>query len=321
MTIKDMLVGHGGGDSFGVGVEFSSREWIHANVDFTCFVNNRKGIYAEGYEEGRYSDDCEETVGSMKAMMDGREMMAELLLEYWLAEYNAFKKEHGIPRIGQGSIQQYFEGESTIEEVRGLQWKKRYPGNAPPMRALPFGFAGANLERYAIINADATHPHSKARAASIIIARATEFFLVNDGEEKDVFRYCLPEIREMDRETADYLERVESLDSELREQDYEVVCGPQPVPDFPVPNMYGMNADAMRTAGATLHTLKHATDPFDALQRSINYGGDVDSLAAIAVGIMAGRHGLSSLPSFLIDKLEGREYLERVAERFERHVL
>lgn len=45
-------------------------------------------------------------------------------------------------------------------------------------------------------------------------------------------------------------------------------------------------------------------------------GGDVDSLASITTGIMAGRAGLDSLPDWMMQQVEGRAYLENLAERF-----
>jgi len=43
-------------------------------------------------------------------------------------------------------------------------------------------------------------------------------------------------------------------------------------------------------------------------------GGDVDSLAAIITGILAGKYGLQSLPKFMIDNVEGKEKLECLAK-------
>ena len=41
---------------------------------------------------------------------------------------------------------------------------KEFPGNAPPMRALPLAFLddAAEREKLAILNADTTHPHPRA---------------------------------------------------------------------------------------------------------------------------------------------------------------
>jgi len=54
----------------------------------------------------------------------------------------------------------------------------------------------------------------------------------------------------------------------------------------------------------------------DALKKSVHLGGDVDSLASIATGIMAGRIGLQTIPKFILDNIEGREYLEELAKEY-----
>ncbi|MBU1202049.1 MAG: ADP-ribosylglycohydrolase family protein [Nanoarchaeota archaeon] len=319
--IKNTLLGIAIGDSYGFGLEFSSRDWILQNVDFSHFVNNLKSKWAENYKEGRYTDDTEMTIGLMNAMMDKRVFSEELLLEHWKAEYDWFYEDKNILRPGHGSIKEYYNKEASIEDIRKLQGSKQYPGNAPPMRAVPLGFAGEKLEEYAIINADATHPHPKARAASIIVARAAKYILVKNGDKKDLIKYCGEFIKEIDAETYQYLKAIDSLKGELTEKDYELLCGPQPISNFPIKNLYGLATDAMRTAGAALHTIKYAENPFDALKRSIQYGGDVDSLAAITVGITAGRDGLESIPQYMQDKIEDKNRLERIAEDFEKKII
>jgi hypothetical protein len=46
-------------------------------------------------------------------------------------------------------------------------------------------------------------------------------------------------------------------------------------------------------------------------------GGDVDSLAAICTGILAGRYGLGSIPSFLLEQTEGISRLTKLASEYD----
>ena len=64
-------------------------------------------------------------------------------------------------------------------------------------------------------------------------------------------------------------------------------------------------------SGATLQTLL----------RALYVGGDVDSLAALCLGLVGAREGLRfgearGLPMFLIEELEAVEYLVETAEEF-----
>ncbi len=320
--MKDLLIGIAIGDAFGVGIEFQDRRWIRENVDFTRFVNQRTGKHGRNYESGFYSDDTEHSIGVLKALMDPREFSVELLLDLWKSEYETDKAEKGFPRQGHGSIKDWYEGRKPIEAIQDSQRDRDDPGNAPPMRAVPLGFANPErINDYAIINADATHPHPKARAASILIARATEYLVINGGKQHDIIDYCQRFIDEED--TLRLLEEANRLvpPEELSDAGYEVLCGPQPIPFFASRgnDLYGLPCASMRTGVSSLYVVKHSPDAFTGLKHAINLGGDVDSVAAICTGILAGKHGLGSLPSFMKENVEGREKFEALATRFEQY--
>ena len=65
-----------------------------------------------------------------------------------------------------------------------------------------------------------------------------------------------------------------------------------------------------------MYLLKQTFTPFDALQKSVYLGGDVDSLASITTGILAGYMGLSSLPTFMLESVEGIDYLKKIGTQF-----
>ncbi len=75
-----------------------------------------------------------------------------------------------------------------------------------------------------------------------------------------------------------------------------------------------MPSDSKYTTGCVLYILKQSTDAFDALQKSIHLGGDVDSVASITTGIMAGIYGLESIPEYMIANVEGKNYFKKIAK-------
>jgi ADP-ribosylglycohydrolase len=319
MGLKEALKGIAIGDAFGAGIEFQDRRWIIENVDFTRYMSARIGIYAENYEPGFYTDDTEHSIGVLKALMHKEIFSEELLLRLWKEEYENDKKAKGFPRQGHGSIKQWYEGNISIESLRESQRKREYPGNAPAMRGIPIGFAPHDkINPYAFINANATHPHPKAQAASILIARAAEYMIVKEGKQDEVIPYCSFFIE--DKETIRLLNKIQRLPcrNRLNEKDLELLCGPQPIPYYTEKGkeLYGMPCDAMRTAAAALYIIKNVKDPFEGLKRAIRLGGDVDSVAAITTGILAGRYGLDSIPKNIIQKTEGLEKLEALGELF-----
>lgn len=330
MNIKDTLLGIAIGDAFGAGIEFKDRDWVMKNIDFTKFVNAIEGESSKKYTAGNYTDDTEMTIGLIKALLSKKEFTADLLIKFWKDEYFNYKEKTGHMRWGHGSIRHFYYGKKTIDEIRALQQGRKYPGNAPAMRAVPLGFLKEELiNEYAIINADATHPHPKARAASIIVARAAEYMIVkNENPEaipESIIPYCRKHITGIDGETEESLLKVDQLPSlsYLNEQHYETLCGPQPIAKSKFPKgINGLPCDAMRTVGCALYVLKHSPDAMSGLKNSIYVGGggDVDTLASICTGILGGRYGIGTLPKFMVEDVEGKEELEQLAVKFEKFI-
>lgn len=322
MNLYEILLGIAIGDAFGAGVEFQDRDWIYKHVDFSKFVNARaqikvapekRSIFTENYHAWEYTDDTEMTIGVLKALQSNKTFTKELLIEKWTEEYDKGRREKGYGRNGHGSMRWYFSGEKTIEEIRSFQQFRSNPGNAPAMRSVPIGLIESELiNEYAAINSNATHPNINAILASQCVARATEFLIQNKGNKKDVIKYCCEAIQ-LNEEYANYLKLIEALPiyEELSEKHYKILCGNQPIEEpYFLSGIKGVPSDSKFTAGCVLYVLKHSINAFDALQKSIKIGGDVDSVASITTGIMTGVHGIDSIPKFMIENVEGKEYFK-----------
>ncbi|WP_438712070.1 ADP-ribosylglycohydrolase family protein [Aquimarina muelleri] len=328
MIIKDILIGLAIGDAFGAGVEFQDRNWIRKNVDFTTFVNvrnqiivakDKKEIFTKNYTPWDYTDDTEMTIGVLKALMSKDTFTEELLIKKWKEEYEKGIREKGFGRNGHGSMSWYYSGDKTIEEVRDFQRTRSNPGNAPAMRSLPLGLITENkINEYAAINANATHPNINAVISSQCIARATEFICIKKEDPKKVIKYCIDTIP-LNKEYKTYLKDIDHLGKyeDFTDKDFVRLCGSQPIekPYF-LSGIYGMPSDSKYTAGCVLYILKESINAIDALQKSVYLGGDVDSVASITTGIMSGKTGLLSIPEFMIESVEGIEYVTEIAKDF-----
>ena len=331
MKIEDVLLGIAIGDAFGAGVEFQDRDWIRQHIDFTSYVNVRHRIpvapeklktFTENFKDWNYTDDTEMTIGLIKALISNAPFTEELLIAAWKAEYDLGIKIKGHGRNGHGSMRWYYDGEKSIEEIRDFQRNRPNPGNAPAMRAVPLGFIDESLiNEYAAINARATHPNNNAVISSQCIARATRYILIENGNPKHLISYCLNNVA-LNSDYQKYLSNVDRLPifKQFNEEDYVTLCGPQPIeaPYF-LPGIKGVPSDSKFTTGCVLYILKHSTNALEALKMAITIGGDVDSLASIATGILAGKTGLNSLPSFMIQQVEGKNKLKQLAQEFEKH--
>lgn len=328
MNIQNLLIGTAIGDAFGAGVEFQDRTWIRANVDFSSFVNarhaiqvppNQKALFTPNYNAWDYTDDTEMTIGVFNALIDSAPFSEDLLIQKWEEEYQKGAQEKGFGRNGHGSMSWYYSGEKTIEEIRSFQKDRPNPGNAPAMRAVPIGLIPPHLmNTYAAINAKATHPNINAILASQCIARAAEFFLIKEGNPKKLISYCIQAL-ELNEEYLNYLKEVDQLPvyDQLTDKDFELLCGAQPIqaPYF-LAGIKGVPSDSKYTTGSVLYVLKYASSPFEALRKSVYLGGDVDSIASITTGILAGVMGLSSLPAFMLESVEGIDYLKALGAKF-----
>lgn len=313
-TIINALKGVAIGDAFGVGIEFKSRPWIRENVHFDQFVNVWKGGQ-NNISPGTYSDDTEHTIGVVEALLASERFCPfseELLLEKFKHEYVTDKERKGFPRDGHGSIEDWYTGKKTIEQVRAAQALREDPGNAPVMRAVPLAFIPRDkVFKYAMINAHATHPGEMAEKASLLTTATAWHFLRRNGVADDLLPFLVTYIGNEKIEEA--LEKIDVLPppNMLSEEDYLVLHGEQPLPYISWDkNIYGLPCAAMKTALNVVYVLKHSKSAFEALQHSINMGGDIDSLAAVSTGIAAGVYGLESLPSFLLEQTEGLGRME-----------
>lgn len=304
------------GDAFGVGLEFKSRHWIHENVLFDKYMNEWNAGN-NTIVPGAYSDDTEHTIGVVEALLSVRTFSEDLLLEKFKLEYENDKKLKGFPRDGHGSIEKWYKGELTIEEVRKFQAGREDPGNAPVMRAVPICFVPRNLMYpYAVINANSTHPNENAVRASVLTVLTAWHFLRNEGGPEDLIPFLLGHVA--DNSVKELLSKLDSLPTQdkLTEGDYMFLHGIQPLPYIKWDsNVYGMPCAALKTALNVVYVMKHCTSAFDALKCSILMGGDVDSLAAVCTGIAGGKYGLGSIPRFMLEQTEGLDRLEILGKR------
>lgn len=182
----------------------------------------------------------------MKCLMseDVQAISADTMLAYWRQEYEMGKNQSwfGIGRAGHGSIKDWYNGSKTIEEIRAAQAGRAAPGtfasvvftnselgNAPPMRALPLAFTGDAMVPLAIINADASHPHPQARAASILVAECAKY-LFQGSDHGDIIKHAVDVVEAFDRDTHDYLKEVDALPDYhdgISDTNFEILCGPQ----------------------------------------------------------------------------------------------
>lgn len=311
--ITDTLRGISIGDAVWFGVEFQCRHTLQQNMSYETFVNLYNWPNKEYIQPWYYSDDTEHSIAIAEALLDQKPLNKQLLLEKFRHEYLSDLKKKWHIRTGHWSIKHRYHDKEHIESIRNRQSNREDPGNAPVMRAVPLCFAPFDRQKkYSDISTDVTHPHPLGREASYLTIMAGNHFLHHDGDHDS-----LVEAMKKHMNDPSILEAIDNLPhpSKLTEDDYVTLHGEQPIPWVTWATVYGLPCAAHKTALNAIYILKHARSAFDALQMSISMGGDVDSLAAVTTGIMAGKYGLESLPQFMRDEVEGKERLEQLATK------
>ena len=179
------------------------------------------------------------------------------------------------------------------------------------MRSVPLGILPklADVVNYATINASVTHNTPKGITSSVCIAAASHYIYHGLGQYRGIIGFCTDACKGLDKESLAYFASIESMDC----FNPESLLGKKDA-DFGVP------CDGMRTAGAVLYIVSRSRDSLEnTLTKSILLGGDTDSTASIACGIVAMNSGVAGLPKFLLEKLEngkhGRDYLILLGEK------
>ncbi|MBP6256147.1 ADP-ribosylglycohydrolase family protein [Patescibacteria group bacterium] len=319
-TIINVMQGICRGDAFGFGLEFSDRNKIIQEITYDQFHNWRTGKHGLNVELGFYSDDAEQSFGITEALLatemkmsSGQRFTTDLLIRKFKDEYDRDKQKKGFGRQGHGSIKDWYEGQKTIQEVRTSQRTRLDPGNAPVMRCVPIIFAPQERHyEYAVINAISTHENIRGIESAVLVVATGDYLLRREGTREGLIPYLKEYGTWIDTKA---LEMIDALPHPLQmsEKDYVTLLGPQPTLNKPVMN--GLPCASLRTAYAVIYVLKHAKSAFEALKFSIELGGDIDSLAAVTVGIASGLYGPESLPGFLRTQSEGLERAKLLGER------
>lgn len=291
---QNLLLGIAVGDAFGAAFEGKYRKKVAKKFQLEYY---RPG--GRGWKKGKYTDDTQMSIAVSELILSQKEFSKYNLAEQFLYVYRR------NPHNGYGSSVK--EGLRKSKDTN--DFLKIIPGNSSGngacMRSSIIGILPKikDVIYNAKINAEVTHNTPSAIASSVCVAAASHYFYYELGEPKKVFDYCINACKGLDEKSVDYFKKVK----EMKELDPILLFG-EDKKDFGVP------VNGMRTAGAVLYLISlYYDNPVETLKQSILLGGDTDSTASIALGIVSIRTGIGTLPFFLFRDLEnsgyGRDYL------------
>lgn len=195
---------------------------------------------------GRYGDDTQMSIAIAELMLSDKEWTNENLAHYF---YNGFKRDK---RTGYaGKFYQFLldvkSSEEFLEKIIPLSEK-----SGAAMRSVPLGYLEIDdLVDKCFAQAKITHNTDKGIFSSLIVALSSHYFIHDKGLKKDLF---------------DWLNSLTP---------YQIS-----------PNWYGFvgTSGFDCTIAALTAVMKH-DNLKDILKECINFTGDVDTVAAIAIGI------------------------------------
>jgi len=262
-----------------MGFEFVSAAYVRKHNRMECFIPHPK----HGIQEGHYTDDTQMALALAEHMLSSKP---------WTAANLATSFAWGFgrdPREGYSKgFHQVLSGLSTSGDSRGLELlsalQPRSTRNGGAMRAFPVGFLldMAEVRDRAMQQAALTHATWEGMAAAAAAALMFHHRYHRIGFKKNMETF---------------------LTAQVPGIDWSEKALQTPVP-----------VQGIATVRAALHAYIKGHSLMDVIQIAVSFGGDTDSVAAIAAPIAAVcSETRNAVPPFMLDGLEngpyGKDYL------------
>ena len=227
----------------------------------------------------KYTDDTQMALALAELLIEQKELSRANIADKFVEVFKRDVREGYASRF-YNFLLSINSGEELLEKIIAKSER-----NGAVMRAYPLGILKTEseiIEKNAIQMAN-THNTPTAKTASEAIALTAHFFIYNKGNQ-----YKLIE----------YLNDIQGYNWQANWQS-EVTM------------------NAIETVEADLTILKNETSLKNMLQKSVNFGGDVDTVASLTLAIGSQIENVEDdLPIFLFDELEngnfGRDYLSSI---------
>lgn len=281
-----MLVEIAIADAFGAGFEQRPQEEVDQFNDLTGY---RPHALGDG-KPGRYTDDTQMTIALAELALAGEPWTLWSVARAFVETYRRDPRPLAYSRRMRNAL----EGSRTGEEFLAVLGGAPSTGSGTAMRALPCGLADdlRGVRWRARIQAEATHRTLEAdlAARAVAMAACTQLQLRAHPPYRRAF----------------------GLDGFTWERDFS----------WAEPWTGRVPSTALACARAAITAADGADSLRETLRKSVAFGGDTDTVAAIAVGLasLAPESRVErDLPDVLYDQLEdgpfGRRYLEDLDRR------
>ena len=301
------IIGHAVGDAMGFPTEFSKREELLKNPVIEMIDSPDVGQPA-----GSWSDDTAMEIATIDSFIQKKYFDYKDIMDKWVkwiskSEYTPTGVAFDIGRTCLKAIKKYCNGTAPLQ-CGSTSINEN--GNGSLMRILPVALYAyskklddTSIHKLTNEVSSLTHAHEVSRLGCYIYVQFI-ICLLKGYTKEDAYKH----IQYLDYSAYD----MHSLKLYTRILDEQIEV---------------QRLDQTKSTGYIVDTLESAMWIFmnaqhykEAITASTNIGGDTDTIGAI-VGSMAGiYYGFESIPSNWLDKLQRKEYLMELADKFEKSV-
>lgn len=182
-------------------------------------------------------------------------------------------------------------------------------GNGAAMRVAPVALVPppgdrAEVARLARVQARLTHAHPEAVAGAVVVARIVARLLEHEGPDTEVVRHVVTEVVD-DTEPGVLRDRMRDALEDLAIHDDAGRAAARA----------GTGVAATESVPAAVVAALAGRDLVGTITTAVTFGGDTDTIAAMAGAMAGAAWGLDGVPAALLDRLEAGDELAELATR------
>ena len=301
------IIGHAVGDAMGFPTEFSKREELLQNPVIEMIDSPDVGQPA-----GSWSDDTAMEIATIDSFIQKKYFDYKDIMDKWVkwiskSEYTPTGVAFDIGRTCLKAIKKYCNGTAPLQ-CGSTSINEN--GNGSLMRILPVALYAyskklddTSIHKLTNEVSSLTHAHEVSRLGCYIYVQFIICLLKGNTKQEAYKHIQYLDYSAYDMHSLKLYKRI--LDEQIEVQ----------------------RLDQIKSTGYIVDTLESAMWIFmnaehykEAIIASTNIGGDTDTIGAI-VGSMAGiYYGFDSIPSNWLEKLQRKDYLIELVDRFEKSV-
>ena len=253
---------------------------------------------------GRWTDDTHMMIGVAESLIANKgfdgEHMAWTFIKNWEKEpWRGYGP--GPPRV----FRMIKSGVAWNEAAKQLYGGMGSFGNGAAMRVAPVGLVyydnAEKLREIAYKSAEITHTHVLGKEGAALQAYAVALALKTPLEKFSPSSF-LDELMGFTRVDA-YREKLEKAKALLESDDKREII-----------ESLGNNVEALNSVPTAIYCFaKHYQSYVKAVLYAVSLGGDTDTIGAMTGAIAGAHHGLEKIPENWREKLEKKDYIEKLA--------